>query len=920
MNAETPTQRLIHALESGQEAHFCGMEGDGACPQLDVVNGEQWGDDRVLDGSTIYQAVTEKSWSDQPNHHRGLRIHGARIEGPLDLSWVTFEWPLVFHECYFTAPLMLESATLGELDLSGSRVHRLEAPSMVARGSVLLDGTQVVDVVEMDAVTIGGRLKCTDGTFNGHGHHAIQADGATIDAGVLLNGDFSAEGEVKLLSAKVGTQLNCHGGTFINPDGDALSLDGADIDGAAFLTGGFTSEGQVRLPGVHVGVHLICNGATFTNPNGRAISAGSIQVDGSIHLDGVSAEGEVHLTGANVGGQLVCSDSSFTNPDGSALTGNRATISGGAVLNDGFQSSGEVRMVGAHIGGQLLCSGGTFTNPDGNAIEADGCTVGGSVFLTSGFRAEGEVRLIGLNVGGQLSCHGATFINPDGDALSLDGADIESAVFLTDGFTCEGQVRLLGTIVGVHLFCNGGSFINPGGNAINGESLQVGNNLRLDGIEAKGQLRLPDARIGGRLVGTNAALSNPDRTAFKADRATISAGASLDRQFHADGAVRLLGAEIGGSLSCVGGTFNNPGGKALAADRAHVNGSVLLSHDITAQGEVRLPAAKIGGQLACDGANFSNPEGRALFLDDVQVEGDVFLRRGFTANGQVSLIDASMTGLYCQDGMIAKPSGNALRLDRASVAASAYLGNVSGNVRLLGTRVAEVLDLRSVEAAQFIDLVDAEVGTLRDRTGSWPEQVRLEGFVYRHIEGEGPQDEPITVEDRIQWLERNVRAEGEGVYSPRPYRQLASVYRATGMDRQARQVAIANRQAYRRQLGGRPHEWPARLWNYFLGATVGYGYRPWYAAYWLLGSWALSFWIVAMAHPSHVHMARDGAPSFNPLVFALDVLAPVIDLGQRSSWQVSGAGYRLWSWLAVLAGWALTTALVVGISSALRRE
>ena len=80
---------------------------------------------------------------------------------------------------------------------------------------------------------------------------------------------------------------------------------------------------------------------------------------------------------------------------------------------------------------------------------------------------------------------------------------------------------------------------------------------------------------------------------------------------------------------------------------------------------------------------------------------------------------------------------------------------------------------------------------------------------------------------------------------------------------------------------------------------------------------------------------RDDYPKLNALVYSLDVFLPVVKLYQGDYWQPSaGAGrklpsarfplptfggfLRLWLWLEILAGWTLTTLLVVGLSGLVR--
>lgn len=90
--------------------------------------------------------------------------------------------------------------------------------------------------------------------------------------------------------------------------------------------------------------------------------------------------------------------------------------------------------------------------------------------------------------------------------------------------------------------------------------------------------------------------------------------------------------------------------------------------------------------------------------------------------------------------------------------------------------------------------------------------------------------------------------------------------------------------------------------------TVAYGYRPGRAALWMAVLWAASS--IAFSHATHTP-ANGGHPPWNAALFALDLLLPVIDLGQVGVWQLSGA----WQWLAavvILLGWILATTVAAG--------
>jgi len=147
---------------------------------------------------------------------------------------------------------------------------------------------------------------------------------------------------------------------------------------------------------------------------------------------------------------------------------------------------------------------------------------------------------------------------------------------------------------------------------------------------------------------------------LKADRLEAR-GAVFLRRVEAKGEVRMLGARIGGDLSCTGGRFENASGKALFADRLEARGGVYLKK-VRAKGEVRLLGARIGGDLECDGGQFENPARKALNADGARVTGTFFWRDGSDADGALDLTAAEIGDI--NDDPACWPGPGDLLLDR----------------------------------------------------------------------------------------------------------------------------------------------------------------------------------------------------------------------------------------------------------------
>lgn len=108
-----------------------------------------------------------------------------------------------------------------------------------------------------------------------------------------------------------------------------------------------------------------------------------------------------------------------------------------------------------------------------------------------------------------------------------------------------------------------------------------------------------------------------------------------------------------------------------------------------------------------------------------------------------------------------------------------------------------------------------------------------------------------------------------------------------------------------------------RWWGLLQDWTVGYGYRPLRAALWLLLLLIPGTCAFAFDHPSAVKQAK--APPFNPFLYTLDLLLPVVGFGQQQAFNPQG-----WQqWLAaglIAAGWILATTVAAGLTRTLARR
>ena len=110
---------------------------------------------------------------------------------------------------------------------------------------------------------------------------------------------------------------------------------------------------------------------------------------------------------------------------------------------------------------------------------------------------------------------------------------------------------------------------------------------------------------------------------------------------------------------------------------------------------------------------------------------------------------------------------------------------------------------------------------------------------------------------------------------------------------------------------------PGRAAGRILDATVGYGYRPWLAAIWLallLTAGTVTF-AINRPHP----LPGGPVPPFNPFTFTLDLLIPIGAFGLRDAYAATGAAQWL-TYALIAAGWILATAVIAGVTRAVRSD
>jgi hypothetical protein len=629
--------------------------------------------------------------------------------------------------------------------------------------------------------------------------------------------------------------------------------------------------------------------------------------DSDLVIRDVTVTGLISLEWASVRGDVILSGSRLLARGGQAICGNDLRV-GGSLFMDGedFQARGEVCLSSARINGQLSCRRACFSNRAGHSIRADHLVVGGDVLLEEGFRAEGEVCVRWAQVG-RLRATGGNFTSTTTYALHADALRAANGVYLDRGFHTTATVRLVGANITGELCCTQGCFDNPGGRALNAERI-VAEDVYLDrGFTAHGEVRFTDAEISRQFNATRGDFRN-DRSgeyALNCDGLHCGGEVFLNEGFRAEGQVRLTGAQIESELNCTAGSFLTPGGDALFADGMTTQGFVYLDQGFRASGEVRFARATIGRQLVCTKGVFDNQHGTALDLTGLITAGDVLVKGGFRATGRVLMRSADITrDLDFTNAQLHGPEG----LDARGIK--------------VGGRLIWQMDH---PPEGLVDLTSGQISRLDDTMPSW----RHSKYVLSSLTYRPAMDRKVTADQRITWL-RHTRG-----YAPTAYQQLARAYRLSGEESTAEKISIAGLQDMRKR-GHLPRR--ARAWNKFLDLTVGYGYRlhrPFLALLVLgtlgallyyLGEHAGLIFATQGSHVSASKVCAPGYPCYNPIVYSFQMLIPGLDLREATYWWPDagkapwGFPLVLYTWLMIIFGWVLTTAVVAGITQVFRRR
>ncbi|GAA0225731.1 hypothetical protein GCM10010492_24980 [Saccharothrix mutabilis subsp. mutabilis] len=852
-----------------------------------------------------------------------IRVEDRFLTGVLDLRAVELNYLLEFVRCRFEEVPDLRQGRLAGVVFSGCRLPGVWGRNLSSANEVSLSGSTVEGLVDLTDADIAGSLVLRDARLLAPvaGGLALHADRVKL-AGALLAQGVSVSGELRMAGAQVGGNCNFSSGSLNNPHAHA-----------------------VNATGVHVGGNLLFNNST---------------IFGTVLLANARVDSALTLRGASVAAGKVDEEAGLdphADPTSTVVL-DRATVDGDVQLDREFSSSGTVRMVNARLGGTLSLSGGHFDaqdhglvvgggNGDGPAVELDSAEAAGAAGGHGSGEAAGAAGGHGSDeAAGAAGGHGSGEAAGDEAAGSGWAARVEAARTAAVGLAGTVRARVgreFSETAPVRaesaLESAGGVSGRAPGQERGRASEPVAGRASITGADgASGAAAgggASGAAAGGGASGagaggdTSGVASGPRIDRLMGDRQSggkrVAEPIGFGRALHLDGAqvggdvvarqaffrgqIRMVDLQVKGSLTLDGSALDNPRADAVLGNRSHI-GSNLTAREVEVAGGLELRGVQIGANLDLRGSRITQP-GRYRHMPagkpSLDVGGGVIGRDLICAGGAKEFVaHGGVRARRAQVGRMANFNGAVLgdKLD-------------SHALNALGLQVQELVLTPVSPPRGDVTLRQVRCTSLDDNETFWSATgwIDLEEFRYDSLRNPIDLRDDDEVNRRLRWLRQAMRRS----YRPGPYDQFAEMLRACGNDEHAATVLVEKqRLRYRAVAEGRRWLRPlVLLWSWLQRSMVGYGYRPARALAWLVVSWVLGSVWFSVGPPLEVINSDDRLP-WNPWLFTIDLVVPIVDFGNKNRWQLAGASQWIGAGL-IVTGWVLATTVAAGLTRMLKR-
>ncbi len=241
--------------------HYGGM--------LDPRKSEEWLKyrNRILTPEFLKMILLHEPFRGALTHH-GVRIVGAWLEDPIDLSHATLAHPLLLESSRFDKDVNLSFLkTPFLISLNGSKFNgKLDMNAIEVKSHLFMSDGAEFNIVEFTSAKIGGQISMSGSNFNGL---LIMT---SMDIGNLYMRDNAVFSDVDLASTKVGGQI--------------------DMTGSKF-------QGKLNMNSIEVKSHLFMSNSQQFNAEFNEVNLVSANIEGGIDLTG-NVNNSIDLTDASI--------------------------------------------------------------------------------------------------------------------------------------------------------------------------------------------------------------------------------------------------------------------------------------------------------------------------------------------------------------------------------------------------------------------------------------------------------------------------------------------------------------------------------------------------------------------------------------------------------------------------------------------
>ncbi|HMG48702.1 MAG TPA: hypothetical protein VK614_14735 [Allosphingosinicella sp.] len=934
----TPAEReILRCVRAGEVADF--------------FQGRPTGRRRRVDAAFLRDLWLELS-PERKIHPTGIHLRGVRIVGGLDLRNVAFSasgratlCPLAAEDCIFEGLITVAGASIQRFELvrcqlkggpddHSGEVLGLAGGAVDIAGECLLTEIECRLPIDLMLAKIGKGIAVSD--CRGLGE--VRLSGATIGGPAVFYGcRFSAKGPARSCISAISTRVTdkflierCMSTKDVCLNWMStgqLAIYRCRLGSVGLLAVKTLSQltveatrvaGQVSIYNAKVGdvLHIVELFVRPVRPDQVGLSIVASQIEGTIRIDRSRIGGGIDMQSTRADQILltaakIIGDENAGIDLSSVATGNlklmQLCLDGWVILASG-RVRGTLLIYNSKIGRLIRSAAAAKTPPSAQAIsggsrpnEPAARPVARSMDLTN-TKVDGDLLVQGCAIGGtmfsaNLEIGNSLLIEQSwiagieghlsvelyrlvcGNLLSFYDSIIDSGLGVPMGRCAEMQV------VGCSITCPGHSRWR--GKAIWAAELGITRRLHFAGSEPYGAGAATNPnRIAGRIDFRNSAIGQDVQISSMicAPPPDLAKGASA-------GALDFGGATVGRSF--------------LLADRGFDQRELGDAYDVPAEIE------------GC------------VNLDDAVVGGSLLIHRTvLKARGNV----ARPNSVFASEERVSKR--------KRGVALSLRDATVSGELELGRPKIAGLVDLRGAT----ISLIADGGGRRWSGAGLAPGHLLLDGLTYQRLDdiddsmaGSAPSraadNVSVAVERRLDWLGLQFvdrRADSDS-FVPQPYEQLARVFAEDGNERARRRVIVAKRDLQRRC--GRLGSFERGI-GWLLKQTSDYGYSPSRAALALtlfiaVGALAAT-WLDTYHALVPAEAGRPPVDHLSPLVYAIDVALPIVDLQQADKFMIdAGRLPGFWSngdlvgllrALYELAGFILVSITVLTFTGTLREK